>query len=111
MKEYLFSYGTLQHEKTQLEIFGRILLGTTDILEGYKLFTIEINDQKFIARGEGKFQSTLVCTNYSGDHVEGTVFEIEMEELQLTDQYEPGNYQRIKVKLRSGKEAWIYVAV
>ncbi|HUR66385.1 MAG TPA: gamma-glutamylcyclotransferase family protein [Chitinophagaceae bacterium] len=110
MKEYLFSYGTLQYEKTQLEIFGKVLLGTPDILDGYKLFTIEIRDPIFLARGEARSQSTLVRTNYLADHVEGTVFEINREELQLTDKYEPGNYQRIKVALRSGKEAWIYMA-
>ena len=111
MQEYLFSYGTLQNEKTQLDIFGHLLPGTPDILEGYKLFTIEINDNKFLARGENKFQSTLVCTNYSGDQVAGTVFEIDKTELAFTDRYEPGNYQRIKVTLRSGKEAWIYLSV
>jgi hypothetical protein len=28
MKEYLFSYGTLQKEKVQLDLFGRILKGS-----------------------------------------------------------------------------------
>ena len=39
------------------------------------------------------------------------VFEITVEELLHADKYEPANYKRIKVKLESGKEAWIYVAV
>lgn len=111
MQEYLFSYGTLQQEKTQLEIVGRILPCVPGMLEGYKLSTIEIKDQRFLDRGGNKFQSTLVCTNSPADHVEGTVFEISKEELHLTDHYEPGNYQRITVKLHSGKEAWLYVAV
>ena len=34
--ENLFSYGTLQYRKVQIETFGRILNGTNDILIGYK---------------------------------------------------------------------------
>ena len=55
MKEYLFSYGTLQKDKVQLDLFGRLLNGTKDILKGYKLFPIEIKDEKFLAKGEENF--------------------------------------------------------
>ena len=58
MSEYLFSYGTLQQEKTQLELFGRKLHGTSDVLKGYKVATIEIKDETFLTRGEEKFQKT-----------------------------------------------------
>jgi hypothetical protein len=33
----LFSYGTLKLEKVQLENYGRILTGTPDRLNGYKI--------------------------------------------------------------------------
>ncbi len=85
--------------------------GTKDSLEGYTISTIEIKDESFLAKGEDKFQQTLVAMNNNHDTIEGTVFEISGEELQQTDRYEPDNYQRIKIVLRSGKEAWIYVAV
>ena len=111
MGEYLFSYGTLQQEKTQLELFGRILKGSTDELRGYKIATVEITDEKFLAKGEEKFQKTLVHTGNKNDAVKGTVFEITHEELLLCDKYEPGNYKRIKAKLESGREVWIYTAV
>ena|SRR5687767_13456790 len=111
MPEYLFSYGTLQKEKVQLELFGRLLHGTKDVLEGYKVSIIEIKDESFLAKGEEKWQRTLVATNNNHDTIEGMVFEISGEELQQADTYEPDNYQRIKVVLRSGKAAWIYAAV
>jgi gamma-glutamylcyclotransferase (GGCT)/AIG2-like uncharacterized protein YtfP len=111
MTEYLFSYGTLQQEKTQLELFGRKFHGTSDVLKGYKVATIEIKDETFLARGEERFQKTLVNTTDRNDSIEGTVFEITHEELLLSDKYEPNNYKRIKVTLESGKEAWIYIAV
>src|SRR5258705_12516192 len=111
MKELLFSYGTLQKEKVQVELFGRLLHGTKDILEGYKISSIEIKDEAFLSKGENKYQQTLIPSNNKIDKVEGMVFEISEEELLLADKYEPDNYKRIKVTLRSGKKAWIYLAV
>ncbi|HMK27575.1 MAG TPA: gamma-glutamylcyclotransferase family protein [Chitinophagaceae bacterium] len=111
MKELLFSYGTLQKEKVQLELFGRLLHGMKDILDGYKISSIEIKDEVFLSKGEDKYQQTLIPSNNKVDSIEGTVFEISEEELQLADKYEPGNYKRIKILLQSGKQAWIYVAV
>lgn len=111
MSETLFSYGTLQRDDVQLELFGRLLNGTRDILTGYKIASIKINDEAFLAKGEEKFQKTLVLSNDVADIIEGTIFEISTEELLLADQYEPDNYQRIKVLLQSKKESWIYVDV
>lgn len=110
MKEYLFSYGTLQKDKVQLELFGRLLHGTKDILEGYKVSSIEIKDEAFLAKGEEKYQQTLIPTKDNTDIIEGTVFEVSTKELHQADKYEPVNYTRILVALRSGKEAWIYTA-
>lgn len=50
MSEYLFSYGTLQKKKVQMEVFGRKLHGSTDILKGHKTVTIEIKDDPFRKR-------------------------------------------------------------
>ena len=111
MKEFLFSYGTLQKEKVQMKLFGRLLQGTKDILEGYKISSIEIKDEAFLSTGEDTYQRTLTPSNNRVDKIEGTVFEISEEELLLADKYEPDNYKRIKVVLRSGKQAWTYVAL
>ena len=111
MEELLFSYGTLQKEKVQMELFGRLLPGTKDVLDGYKISSIEIKDDAFLSKGEDKYQQTLILSNNKLDKTEGTVFEISEDELLLADKYEPDNYKRIQVALRSGKQAWIYIAV
>ena len=108
MSENLFSYGTLQKDKVQLELFGRLLNGAKDILKDYKIASIEIKDESFLAKGEEKYQLTLIPSK--DNIIEGTVFEISEAELLLADKYEPDNYKRIKVALQSGKKAWIYVA-
>jgi gamma-glutamylcyclotransferase (GGCT)/AIG2-like uncharacterized protein YtfP len=109
MKENLFSYGTLQKDNVQLKLFGRLLTGTKDILKGYKLSSIEIKDESFLAKGEENIQQTVIPSK-DNDIIEGTVFKISEEELLLADKYEPDNYKRVKVVLGSGKEAWIYAA-
>ncbi len=110
MREYLFSYGTLQKNEVQLELFGRLLTGTQDILNGYKVSSNEITDESFLSRGEQKHQLTLVSSGDKEVNVEGTVFEITEDELLLADKYEPEEYKRVKVTLESGKQAWVYLA-
>lgn len=110
MKECLFSYGTLQKEKVQQEVFGRILAGSADVLRGYKVSAIEITDQAFLSKGEARFQKTLIQSN-DNDTVDGMALEITSEELLIADKYEPANYKRIKAVLASGRKAWIYVAI
>ena len=107
--ELLFSYGTLQKEKTQIELFGRILQGKGDKLKGYKVAAIEISDESFLSKGEKKDQLTAVLSENKNDFINGTAFELTEKELIAADKYEPDNYRRIKVKLASGKEAWVYI--
>jgi gamma-glutamylcyclotransferase (GGCT)/AIG2-like uncharacterized protein YtfP len=111
MQEYLFSYGTLQKEITQLKLFGRLLNGAKDILKGYKLSPIEIRDKSFLSKGEENIQLTVTPSNDKQDSIHGAVFEISEEELLLADNYEPDNYKRIQVELESGKKAWVYAVV
>jgi gamma-glutamylcyclotransferase (GGCT)/AIG2-like uncharacterized protein YtfP len=111
MKEYLFSYGTLQKEKVQIELFGRILQGSGDTLRGYKVSTIEIKDKSFISKSEQKYHLIAIISKDKNDIIKGTVLEITEEELFVVDKYEPDGYRRVKLVLESGKEAWIYVAV
>lgn len=108
MKEFLFSYGTLQKEDVQLKLFGRKLKGTKDILKGYCIVPIQITDEKFLDKGEEKNQLIAVASNDKFDSIAGTVFEMTADEILHADQYEPDNYKRIKITLTSGKEAWIY---
>ena len=111
MNENLFSYGTLQKDSVQLKLFGRLLNGTKDILNGYQLSSIEIKDESFLSKGEQKTQLTLIPSGNQTDQIEGTILEISEEELFLADSYEPDNYKRVEVELVSGKKAWIYAAV
>lgn len=106
--ELLFSYGTLQKDDVQLKLFGRLLKGDHDVLNGYQLSSIEIKDPQFLAGGEDKIQLTVIPS--PGDHIKGMVFEISKQELLQADSYEPENYKRIEVMLASGKKAWIYAA-
>ena len=93
-----------------MELYGHLLPGNKDILNGYKAETIQIADASFLSKGEGKYQRTLIASGNIHDEIEGTVLELTDEELALTDKYEPENYKRTKITLRSGKEAWIYLA-
>lgn len=110
MSENLFSYGTLQQVRVQVDLFGRVLKGSNDKLKGYKLAAIEIKDESFLSKGGEKNQQTVIPSNNKDDQVEGTVFRVSKEELLEADKYEPANFKRIKVMLQSGKEAWIYAA-
>ncbi len=111
MKENLFSYGTLQKERVQLKLFGRLLNASKDRLKGYKLSSIEIKDKTFLSKGEQNIQLTLIPSNNKNDTIEGTVLDISEEELLLADNYEPDNYKRVEVELASGRKAWVYMAV
>jgi len=111
MPEFIFSYGTLQNEKVQQALFGRMVPLQADNLMGYKSIAIEITDSAFLSKGESPYQHTLVKSGNPNDIIQGSVLEITNEELLITDSYEPGNYKRIKIMLQSGKEAWIYVVI
>lgn len=106
MKECLFSYGTLQKDDAQLKLFGRLLSGKRDVLIGYDLRSIEITDESFLSGGEQKQQLTLVSS--VDKTVEGTVLEVTEDELLRADKYEPDGYERHKVELESGIQAWVY---
>ena len=107
--ESLFSYGTLQSEAVQLAIFGRRLDRQRDVLVGYSVVTIEIEDQDFVAASGTSHHRNLRFTGAPSDVVEGTVLFLTKAELDLADSYEPSGYERIQVRLRSGSTAWVYI--
>lgn len=106
--EYLFSYGTLQTAAVQLATFGRRLEGKPDVLVGYSLAMIQIQDQDFAA-ASGAHQRIIQFTGSESDLVEGTVFPVTRKDLERADTYEPAEYQRVLVRLKSGLNAWVYV--
>lgn len=109
--ESLFSYGTLQSESVQLANFGRTLAGRADALVGYRLRMIQIMDQAFVATSGAEYHRNLEFTGNTSDFVEGTVFTVTQPELKQADAYEPDGYERVRVSLRSGAEAWAYLSI
>ena len=108
--EHLFSYGTLQLEQVQLDTFGRRLSGKRDALEGYRLTTIEVRDQDFISKSGSAQQRNLEYTGLASDTVEGRAIELTKKELEAADAYEPAEYKRKLVQLKSGINAWVYLS-
>ncbi|QHT70374.1 gamma-glutamylcyclotransferase [Rhodocytophaga rosea] len=110
INEYLFSYGTLQYEQVQLDIFGRVLQGTADTLGGYTLSNIIIRDESFHTKAEQEYFPIATVSTNQADAIPGHVFTLTPLELLAADRYEPREYRRIKVVLQSEREAWVYVA-
>ena len=108
--EYLFSYGTLQEERIQLKLYGRILKGEKDVLPGYSISLVDNKNYDAQSGTEEKFHKLAVISNKDKDGITGTLFELREEELQRTDEYEPDGYKRISATLLSGKSCWVYVA-
>lgn len=105
----LFSYGTLQKEKVQMESFGRLLHGTRDELPGYRIDMLRITDEAVLATSQQAYHPIALPSEDPQDRIEGMVFEITEEELLAADAYEVADYKRISVILSSGKQAWVYV--
>ena len=106
----LFSYGTLQQPAVQQSTFGRFLDGGPDELVGFEQSVFRIEDPAFVAKS-GKAEHAIVRFNGRDDsRVRGTVFEVTEEELARSDAYEPAGYARVRARLASGREAWVYAA-
>lgn len=108
MSHWLFSYGTLQKPKVQLESFGRLLEGHPDELPGYTLGQLKITNEAVLVTSEQLFHPIAIPANQD-QFIQGMVFEVSEAELQSADQYEVEDYQRVLVILSSGKKAWAYV--
>jgi hypothetical protein len=106
---YLFSYGTLQQDDVQIASFGRLLKGVEDALPGYRRSMIEITDPDVIAKSGANFHPILTPSDGPTDEAPGKVFEIRRAELAAADAYEVSDYKRICARLKSGREAWVYV--
>jgi gamma-glutamyl AIG2-like cyclotransferase len=107
--ELLFSYGTLQLEPVQMALFGRSLVGTPDVLPGFKQTLLEIDDEATV-RMSGKTHHAMA--EFSGnpsDAIRGTAFELTLAEVESADKYEVAAYKRVAVTLGSGRRAWAYV--
>lgn len=97
--EYLFSYGTLQDESIQMEVFGRRVPFDNDELPGY---IISSN------KAYGRYPLLEKRSDNNGG-VSGICLHVTEDDLLEADLYEGEEYQRIKTLLKSGRKAWVYV--
>jgi hypothetical protein len=109
-QERLFAYGTLQSEAVQIATFGRRLEGRPDALTKHRLVMIRIADEEFISKSGSAEHRSLQFTGNDADVIEGTVLTLTTDELRQADAYEPEEYERVMVQLRSGTTAWVYIA-
>lgn len=107
--EMLFSYGTLQLETVQLATFGRKLEGHPDVMPGYSLSMLKIEDADVVATSGKTHHPVVTHTGDPDDLVPGMVFAITPLELQRADEYEVEAYRRDRIVLASGTAAWVYV--
>lgn len=106
---YLFSYGTLQKEKVQIETFGRLLQGEKDSLPGYQIKMLEITDPEVLALSGEKYHPIIDYSGNLKDQVDGILFELTEQEILNADTYEVADYKRIEVTFKSNKRGFIYV--
>ncbi len=107
--ELIFSYGTLQLETVQMATFGRLLAGATDVMEGFELVSLKIEDAAVIALSGKAYHTMAKFTGCTSDVISGTVFAVTPDEIQNADKYEVAAVKRIAVILQSGVRAWVYV--
>src|SRR5438105_3804859 len=107
--ELLFSYGTLQLEPVQRATFGRTLAGTNDVLLGFEVVDLKIDDEKVVAISGKAHHTMATFTGRASDAISGTVFSVTPDEIQDADTYEVSAVKRIAVVLQSGARAWVYV--
>jgi hypothetical protein len=106
----LFSYGTLRQENVQLATFGRLLEGRDDALAGFVLAPMAITDPQVIAASGLDVHTIARPATGATEPIAGTVFTLTRAELDSADRYESGPIRRIRVRLVSGAEAFVYVS-
>lgn len=99
MTHPIFIYGTLRDPAVQREVFGRVVPGVPDHLDGYGLGEAETRDGRY---------PNLVPEE--GSAVAGEVIELDDEELRRADAHETDAYARRAFVLASGRAAEAYVA-
>jgi hypothetical protein len=106
----LFSYGTLRQENVQLATFGRRLEGRPDTLAGFAVSPMAITDPHVVATSGSAVHTIARPSEDPADRIPGIVFTLTPAEIEAADRYEAGPIKRIRVRLESGAEAFVYVA-
>jgi hypothetical protein len=106
----LFSYGTLRQANVQLATFGRLLEGRPDALIGFALSPMTIADPHVIEVSGADVHTIARPSGDPDDRIAGIAYELTPAEIEAADRYESGPIVRIRVRLESGAEAFVYVA-
>ncbi|WP_426484235.1 gamma-glutamylcyclotransferase family protein [Flavobacterium sp. 2] len=102
--EQLFSYGTLRSKQIQMQVFNKVLTGTADQLLGYKLKSLQIEEEFGMAD-----YVVAVASENPSEIIHGIVFNVTLADLAKVDLFESNAYKRVQVTLKSGTVAWIYM--
>jgi len=110
LNQLLFSYGTLQDDRIQLEIFGRKLSGLKDRLRGFWMGQLQLATGNEPNPDNIQSYPVAIASDQQTDYIEGKVYQLTLEELEQADHYETIAYRRVHVQLESGKFAWVYLS-
>ena len=102
--ELLFSYGTLRSKQVQMQIFNKVLVGTQDQILGFKLKSLQIEEEFGMAD-----YVVVVPSENPAEIIHGVAFNISKADLAKADQFESNSYKRVQVTLKSGVTAWVYI--
>ncbi|WP_336632237.1 MULTISPECIES: gamma-glutamylcyclotransferase family protein [unclassified Microbacterium] len=108
--QLLFTYGTLQDAEVQLDTFGRLLAATADTLPGYTIDYVEIDDPRVGDVTGPSVHPVLRATGNVLDKVVGAAVFLTADELDAADEYELSLHRRVRARLSSGHDAWVYVS-
>ena len=97
-RENLFVYGTLRNPEVQKKVFGRSMCGVPDVLMGYARSSVVIEGRSYCA-----------IRRATGGVIRGMVLVVTKKELGRVDAHETNAYIRIRIRLQSGRMAWVYV--
>jgi len=96
----IFSYGTLKNKDIQLQVFNTkfIIDKGIEIVEGYKIKNIKIDDEIYKIAIKSKYKA-----------IKGCIINVPKTLLKEVDEWEGKHYKRINIKTKSGKTCMMYV--
>ncbi|MEH3032655.1 MAG: gamma-glutamylcyclotransferase [Aeromicrobium erythreum] len=104
----VFSYGTLQLDSVQREVFGRPVPVEPAAVLGHVLGEVVVDDPAVIAASGTEIHPLLLPSDDPSARVEGVVLRLDDAQLAAADAYEVDAYARVRVPLEGGGEAWVY---
>ena len=107
----MFSYGSLQEEAVQLAVYGRVLRGEADELNGWVRTQLDVPKWHKAALSGTTHYANVERSPQPNSSVAGTALELTDAELAASDAYErDAEYVRVMITLSSGRRAWVYVS-